>query len=101
MRYENWLFGRDGALLRAATLGNLPLVEELIKGGANVNIASCNGITPLHRAAEHGHMIVVKHLLLSGAKADAVSKTGQTARSLALASGHQQLATLLSPCESK
>ena len=70
MKYENWLFGKDGALFRAAALGNAALLEELIRDGANVNILSRNGFTPIHRAAQNGHTQVVKILLAHGAQTD-------------------------------
>lgn len=95
MKYENWLFGKDGALFRAAAHGRLDLTWELISMGANVNATSNNGFTPLHRASEHGHIAVVKFLLSKGANVNAKSEDGNTPLSLALRNRHKDIANLL------
>jgi len=53
MKYENWLFGKDGALFRACSRGKLELAKELVSKGANVNVKSNNGFTSLHRAKDN------------------------------------------------
>lgn len=96
MKYESWLFGKDGALMRAAAIGRIELVQELVARGANVNIASTNGFTPLHRAAQNGHKAVVEFLLNNGARADAGSNDDKTPSALAILNGHLDIAGLLS-----
>lgn len=36
-------------------VGDVALVEELLKAGANVNARSSDGVTPLHDAVLSGH----------------------------------------------
>lgn len=43
------------------------IVRELIRRGANVNLSSTSGATPIQCAAESGHLEVVKELLAAGA----------------------------------
>lgn len=91
-----WLFGRDGALFHASANGKVDLVAQLIEAGANVNAASINGVTPLHRAAQNGHLEVVRHLLTNGARPDAVSVQGSSAIDLARHAGHDLVVAVLS-----
>lgn len=41
-------------------MGNVAVVEELLKAGANVNSRSFDGITPLHDAVSSGHYQVME-----------------------------------------
>lgn len=43
------------ALHEASVVGDVALVEELLKAGANVNARSSDGVTPLHDAVVSGH----------------------------------------------
>ena len=95
MKYENWIFGKNGALLRAAAHGNLDLVRELASAGANVNAISPNGYTPLHRAAQKGHPDIVRFLLDNGASRDVRSVDGQIPESLAIKEGHSGISAIL------
>ena len=66
------------ALFNAIVNGRLATVEALISAGANVNIRTVNGTTPLMVAASKGYSDIVKVLLDHGAdpgvrKADGVS----------------------------
>eukprot|EP01118_Nematostelium_gracile_P018087 TRINITY_DN790_c0_g1_i1.p1 TRINITY_DN790_c0_g1~~TRINITY_DN790_c0_g1_i1.p1 ORF type:complete len:175 (+),score=44.47 TRINITY_DN790_c0_g1_i1:310-834(+) len=46
---------------------SLPLVEELIKHGCDIDSKDCRGNTPLHYAAFHGRISILKILLNIGA----------------------------------
>jgi ankyrin repeat protein len=94
-RIKNWLFGRDGALLRAAVLGRVDLVQRLHADGANTMCSSMSGFTPLHRAAERGHRDVVEFLIQHGADPVAEADDGSTPVSLAEKNGHHDIAALL------
>ena len=95
MKYENWLFGKDGALFKASVDGKLELVKELVAEGANIDAASRNGYTPLHRASQSGHKDIVEFLLSKGANSTIESKDNQTALKLAVQNGHNDIAEIL------
>ena len=64
---------------------DLQMVSTLIKGGANVNGAMPDGITPLMLACnENANPEIVKVLLDNGADVNAKNKTGITALGIAL-----------------
>ncbi len=50
-----------------AAAGNLSLVREFLKAGADVNAKNSMGETPLHLAARFGHLEVVRLLVSKGA----------------------------------
>ena len=76
--------GRDSARRRAATLGQLARVQELLDEGANVDSRCLNTEkTALHSAAEFGHAKVVKLLLQRGADLGATDRDGKTPLHLA------------------
>jgi len=58
--------------------GDADKVRRLIKGGANVNVASDFGTTPLHSAAMKGSVEVIKTLLELGAALEARDTLGRT-----------------------
>lgn len=80
----------NNQLLKAAQLGDAPVLEALIAKGANINaIDSLNGRTPLINAALNGHIAVVSTLLaLPGIVINAVSRSGNSALMAACISGH-------------
>ena len=95
MKYDNWVFGKDGAFLSAAAKGRLELVKELYGLGADINTTSPNGFTALHRAAQNGHLEVVKFLLKHGAKLKAQASDKSTPLSLAQDNKHSDIAEFL------
>ena len=95
MKFENWLFGKDGALFRAAAQGKMDLARELVSLGANVNAASKSGFTPLHRASQNGHADIVRFLVDAGANPAAESRDRKTPLMLATDSGHGEIAAFL------
>ncbi len=95
MKYENWLFGKNGALFKASAGGKLALLKELLAEGADINVTSQNGYTPLHRACQNGHADIVGFLLSSGANATAESKDHETPLSLAVKNGRKDIESIL------
>jgi hypothetical protein len=62
----------------------LKLLREMLRLGANPNIAAFNGTTPLHTVLEKGYGVAVfKLLLVHGANPDAPGKDGRTVRDIA------------------
>lgn len=95
VKHDDWLLGKDGAVLAAAAHGNTDLVRELLDTGANAGVSSGNGYTPLHRAAQHGHLDVVRLLLERGADARPTANGGVTPIDLADQNSHAGIVTLL------
>jgi len=60
--------GMTEQLNTAAANGNLDQIKLLEEGGANINAAARNGLTPLMAAKIGGRNDVVKILLAKGAK---------------------------------
>ncbi len=60
--------GLTDQLNTAASNGNLDQIKLLLEGGANVNAAAKNGLTPIMTARIAGRNDVVRMLLASGAK---------------------------------
>ena len=77
-------------LFKATQLGDIKLVDALIKAGANVNKEMPPGFgTPLHIAASCGHAEVVSRLLQGGADANqCISETSITPLMIATKKGH-------------
>eukprot|EP00045_Choanoeca_perplexa_P010485 m.106183 g.106183 ORF g.106183 m.106183 type:complete len:125 (+) comp15296_c2_seq37:700-1074(+) len=70
------------ALYTACITGFDDIAEMLISQGANVNVPTVTGLTPLHFAS----LDVAKHLIRAGANVNAVSKGGRTPLSQAIRS---------------
>ncbi|KAG6890174.1 hypothetical protein C0995_010878 [Termitomyces sp. Mi166 len=94
------------ALKVAAYYGRLPMIELLLKHGAEVNeipdypeMANSerdHGLgTALHEAAEHGQVSAVRLLLKNGADKALKNSRGKTALDLAREGGHPDVAKVL------
>ena len=56
------------ALISASENGSIPIVRMLLDNGAEVNVMSDNGFSPLIISSAHGHLEVVKMLVEAGAE---------------------------------
>ena len=86
------------ALHRAASRGNVDVVEVLVERGASVDAQSSNGCTPLHLAAFNGHLGVVSELLRLGAQASMTVVAGEYYRTplhQAAGRGHKEIVSVL------
>jgi ankyrin repeat protein len=86
--------GRTTALMRAAELGDVQLVELLIRRGARID-AGKPYATPLYFAVSSGHEEAALTLLKRGAGANARSMAGDTVLMWAAANGRPRLVKAL------
>lgn len=82
-------------LLRAAREGALYVMQALLAAGADVDVRSDLGNSPLHLAARSGYSEVAVQLVHSGAFVDAINRSGVTPLQMALAHGHLDVARSL------
>lgn len=83
------------AIHAAAASRHLPMVEALLKGGADPDLAQQAGFRPIHTAAQHGDAAMAGLLLLFGADPALCSGDGLDAGDHAQKAGHGWLAALL------
>jgi ankyrin repeat protein len=89
-------------LMYASLGGNLEIVKELIRAGANVNsVTDCDNTTPLKIASIIGNLDIVKYLIRNGANVNARDKSGRTALMLASKYGHFKIVKYLREQQSK
>lgn len=79
----------------AASLGEADIVKELIKHGADVNIANNSEQTPLHFAAWNNQPSMISLLIMNMAKINAADKTGNTPLMFATARGNKEAVVAL------
>jgi len=79
---------RDQDLLRAARQGKTEMVVALLREGADVNVTTEDGQTPLHRAAAEGHTTTVIALMKRGARPHRRDENSRTALNMAMRNGH-------------
>ncbi|XP_020774936.1 kinase D-interacting substrate of 220 kDa B isoform X1 [Boleophthalmus pectinirostris] len=82
-------------LMVASEQGNLEIVQELIRRGANVNLDDIDSWTSLICAAKEGHIEVVQELLENGANLEHRDMGGWTALMWAAYKGRTEVARLL------
>jgi ankyrin repeat protein len=83
------------ALFNAILKSRIPMVESLLKSGADVNVRNEDGMTPLMAAASTGSLVVIRLLLGKGANPGAVNNLGETAAQMAQRHGHTEAAKVL------
>ena len=81
-------------LLYACGFGNLPIVQQLLQCGADINI-TCNGYGVLHAASSAGHVHVVRYLLSQGIPADHACMGTATPLHVASQEGYLDVVRLL------
>ncbi|GAB5411710.1 MAG: hypothetical protein ChlgKO_08240 [Chlamydiales bacterium] len=67
---KDFRFQGESPLYKAAELGLIDIVKNLLKSGHNVNEVAENGYSSLDTALIHGHFSIAKLLLESGARVD-------------------------------
>ncbi len=68
----------DERIIDAIKSGQKDLLQSLISGGLNVNVANQEGKTPLHEAVSKGDEKIIEMLLAAGANPNAKNYLGQT-----------------------
>jgi len=91
--FDQW----EPPLIVAAREGHVEAVNELIAGGARVNIRDENMGTPLINAAAAGRVETVKTLLEHEAKPDLQDDQGQSAILVAFTNGQDEVVEMLRP----
>jgi ankyrin repeat protein/penicillin V acylase-like amidase (Ntn superfamily) len=76
----------------AAYLGESQKVRNLLENGADANVTTGIGTTPLMAATQAGHMDVVRYLLDSGAEIDLADRRGNTPLIAAVVFGQPDIA---------
>ena len=71
------------------------LIEMLLARGADVDVKSFGGETPLMFAAWFNNGGAVRFLIKKGARMDVADRLGRTARDMALMKGNKSIAVLL------
>lgn len=82
-------------LTLAARQGQLMLVRDMLRRGADTHQAGLDGMTPLGAAAFGGHESVVRELLRAHTKVDQPDLAGQLPMHHAVAMGHVRVMRLL------
>jgi ankyrin repeat protein len=86
---------RGSELMSAAQMGNLALVTELIRRGADVNVVTGSGMTVLIWASDNGNEEIAAQFVAAGANIDAQDNDGNTALMCAAYNGHEAIIKLL------
>ena len=82
-------------LFRAAQAGDVPLVEQLLADGFDVDGRNSAGLSALHFAADGGQQETARRLLRQGADVNAVSHVGLSPLMIAVRDGHVEIVRLL------
>lgn len=92
--------GREWTALHyAAFAGHVPLVEELLSSGADINARSTNGSTVVMMAAREGHAALAKRLMEAGANPTLKNDFDEDAVAWAMRQGHYGIAKTFTSAE--
>jgi len=83
------------ALQAACSQDCLSIVKILLEKGADVAVATNDGLTPLHIASSNGHTEAVKALLEKGADITVTGNNGSSPLYLASSNGHVEVVKVL------
>ncbi len=86
---------RQLRLFRAAQAGDVPLVEQLLAEGSDVEGRNSASLSALHFAAASGQSGAVRCLLRHGADVNAASHIGLSPLMIAARDGHAEIVSLL------
>jgi Ankyrin repeats (3 copies) len=86
---------QNSPLVDAAAAGDLPQVDNLLRGGASTEQADALGRTPLLMAALYARTDVVRRLLAAGANVNAAAKNGDTPLAVAQRQGSSEILKLM------
>jgi ankyrin repeat protein/L-ascorbate metabolism protein UlaG (beta-lactamase superfamily) len=87
--------GTSALMMALANPALEPLVEPILKGGAEVNAINGYGITPIFQAASTGNVEIVAKLIDRKADVNATAPGGETPLLVAAQAGHEDVAALL------
>lgn len=79
----------------AVMKGGMPIIDLLVRRGADVNSRTRNGTTPLHTAVLYSRLEVAEFLAGKGADLNAKSVSGATPLALAVAAKNEPIAARL------
>ena len=82
-------------LILSADCNNFLAVNLLLDHGADANIASADGNSPMHRAVSNGFFDIAKRLVEKGSDVNLQNKEGRTPLFLGVKNKHEQLIKLL------
>ena len=82
-------------LLKAASMGHLTLVSNLLAVKAEINCTGRNSATPLYLASFYGHIEIVRLLLQAGADINKPTVESATPLFIASKNGHTKVVQLL------
>ena len=85
----------NNQLLEASEKGDINMVKQLIREGADVNNANNYGYTPLMWANTRGHLEIVKYLMEQGANVNQADIDGWTPLIWASRNGHLEIVKYL------
>lgn len=83
------------ALHWAAHRGDVPLVERLLRAGANARVKNDFGVTPMSEAAVAGDAALIELLIRAGADVESPNADGQTALMIVARGGRVDAARVL------
>ena len=93
--FYNNTMNKQNRMNHASEIGDIKLIENLLKQGENVDETDINGKTPLMYASYNGHLETVQFLLDHKSQINMKTGWGYTALNDALLAGHSEIAEAL------